>query len=261
MGELLIHVPQGLEPKSPGRGLERQVGPRRLAHHARHGPALAADLARTGVAELAAVGFLQALVVEEAVQVRGMRRIDAHLEGLQPVAVPQAFEGEHMAVGRAEAVQRGQRRRLRAVGPEPAEQHPRAGLQRIALLPDARAQAAAFGLGRGFDALAGHVELPAVERAAQAIGLAAAERQVGAAVRAIAVEQAKAPLCVLEQHQVLAEHAHRLYLPVRHARVEPGVELVEQRHRLPVAAQQLSGGGVRAHAGQAVVLVSTHRGS
>ena len=55
-----------------------------------------------------------------------------------------------------------------------------------------------------------------------------------------------------------AQHAHRLHLPVRHARVQPLVKLVEQRHRLPVAAQQLPGGGARAHAGQAVVLVSAH---
>jgi hypothetical protein len=31
--------------------------------------------------------------------------------------------------------------------------------------------------------------------------------------------------------------------------IEPGIELVEQRHRLPIAAQKLATGGARADAG------------
>ena len=49
-----------------------------------------------------------------------------------------------------------------------------------------------------------------MEEAAQAAILQAAEGEIGAAVRAVAVEQALAAALVAEQHEVLAEHAHRL---------------------------------------------------
>jgi hypothetical protein len=48
------------------------------------------------------------------------------------------------------------------------------------------------GLGRRVGAAAGGVELPAVEGAAQAVALVPAKGQVGAAVRAVAVQQAEA---------------------------------------------------------------------
>ena len=51
------------------------------------------------------------------------------------------------------------------------------------------------GFGRGLEAGAVDGELPAVEGAAQAVGFMAAEGQVGAAVRAVAVEQAEARRC------------------------------------------------------------------
>ena len=69
--------------------------------------------------------------------------------------------------------------------------------------------ARALRLGRRLQALAGHVEQPAVERAAQAAVLEPAEGQVGAAMRAMAVDQAVAALLVAKQHQILAEQFDR----------------------------------------------------
>src|SRR4029453_19330411 len=98
-------------------------------------PALAADLAGAGGAELPAVrGLERGLVLEIAMQERRMRRIDADLERLQPVAAPQALEGEAVARRRDERVERWQGRRQRALGPEPGEDDARAHLQRIAAL-------------------------------------------------------------------------------------------------------------------------------
>ncbi|MCY1546515.1 hypothetical protein D9M68_825160 [compost metagenome] len=94
--------------------------------------------------------------------------------------------------------------------------------------------------------------------AAQAVGFNAAEGQVGAAVRAVAVEQAVAALCVAEQHEVLPEHAHGFGRSHGHARVQHGVEFVEQRHGLPVAAQQFTTGGAGPDLGQALVEFGFH---
>src|SRR4051812_34514713 len=113
-----------------------------------------------------------------------MRRVDADLERLQPVAVPEALEGEAVARRRDEAVERRQRRRRRSLRTEPCEQHAGALDERIAALADALAKRRADRLGGRLEAGAVGGELPAVERAAQAIVLAAAEREVGTAVRA-----------------------------------------------------------------------------
>ena len=60
---------------------------------------------------------------------------------------------------------------------------------RVGALPDALAQPAALGLGRRLQALAAHVEQPAVERAAQAAVFQPAVGEIRAAMRAVAVEQ------------------------------------------------------------------------
>ena len=46
-----------------------------------------------------AVALLRVLVVEEAMQERGVRRIDADLERLQPVAIDHALEREGVVSG------------------------------------------------------------------------------------------------------------------------------------------------------------------
>ena len=86
------------------------------------------------------------------------------------------------------------------------------------------------------------VEQPAVEEAAQAAVLEPAVGEVGAAVRAVAVEQAVPAALVAEQHEVLAQQAHRLDRAL-------GRQLVDQRHRLPVVAHQRAALGARPDAG------------
>ena len=97
-----------------------------------------------------------------------------------------------------------------------------------------------------------------MERTTQAVALVAAEGEIGAAVRAVAVEQAEPALCVTEQHQVLPEQAHGLHRAQRHARIQTGIELVEQRGRLPVLAHQRTAGGARADAREELVLIGVH---
>src|ERR1700737_2011186 len=55
-------------------------------------------------AKLLAVRRRRVFILEEAMQERGMRRIDADLERLQPVAVDMALEREGVAVGRHKTV-------------------------------------------------------------------------------------------------------------------------------------------------------------
>jgi hypothetical protein len=82
-----------------------------------------------------------------------------------------------------------ERRRLSFAQPR---EHDAAALDHgVGALPDALAQPAARGLGRRLQALAGHVEQPAVEDAAQVAVLPASVSEVGLPVRAVAVEQAE----------------------------------------------------------------------
>jgi hypothetical protein len=111
----------------------------------------------------------------------------------------------------------------------------------------------AFRLARHLDALAGAVEVPAVKRAAQAVVLTPAIAQVRPAVRALARDQAKFAFIVAEQHQVLAEQAHR------HHRAR-ALKLVGQGSGLPVVAHQLAARGARSGAGDEVVDVGCQHG-
>ena len=130
--------------------------------------------------------------------------------------------------------------------------------QRVAALAHPMAQCAASGLGRGFDALARHVELPAMKGTAQTIAFVAAKGQVSASVRAIAVEQTVVALRVAKQHQVLPQNAHRLDGANRHARIERGVEFVHQGDGLPVVAHHRAARRARPDAGDQLVLFCFH---
>ncbi len=154
-----------------------------------------------------------------------MRRIDADFQRLQPVAVEMALEREGVAVGRDEAVDLRKCRRLAfaEIGPEDAALLDHG----IGALLDALAQRGVLRLGRRLEALAGRVEQPAVEGAAQPAMFQPAEGKVGAAMRAMTIHQAVAALLVAKQHEVLAEQFDRL----DRARA---LQLVDQRRRLPV---------------------------
>ncbi len=197
------------------------------------------------VAEHAAVAFVRVLVLEEAVQERGVHRIDADFERLQPVAVDHALEGEGVRRGRDEAVEIRKRRRLARAEISPQD----AALldHRIGFLFDVGAEIAAVRLGRRLQALAGDIEQPAVEGTAQAAVLKPPIGQIGAAMRAVPADQPVAALVVLEDDKVLAEEPHRLDRAV-------AGKLVDQRRRLPIAPQQRARGRARIGASDKIVL-------
>lgn len=93
-----------------------------------------------------------------------------------------------------------------------------------------------------------------MEGAAQAAVLEPAESEIGAAVGAIAVEQAVAAALVAKQHEVLAEQPHRLDRAL-------ALELLDERRRLPVLAHQLAGRRPRPDPGDQVVLLLAHHGA
>lgn len=163
---------------------------------------------------------------------------------------------------RGEAVEGRQLGRFLPFGTEVGEQHPRRLPQRIAALAHAMAQCRGDAVdrrfGRCFQAAAVGGEFPAVEGAAHAIAFVARVLEVGAAMRALAVEQAVAARGVAPQDQVLSEQAHRLQRALGHRRVEPGLEFVEQGDRVPVAAQKLAARRVRADAGDQFILGGSH---
>src|SRR5213078_3943246 len=116
-------------------------------------------------AELPTVARRGVLVLEEAVQPGGVRRVDADLERLQPVAVPVPLERKSVLVGRDEAVEARKRRRL--AGAEIGEEDAASFGHRIRAQPDVLAKTTSRGLGGSLEAFAADVVKPAVERAAQ----------------------------------------------------------------------------------------------
>ena len=203
------------------------------------------------VAEHLAVALARILVVEEAMQERGVHRVDADFERLQPVAVDHALEGEGVAVGRDEAIEMRERRRL--ARPEIGEQDAALLDHRIGFLPDVGAEIAVVRLGRRLQAFAVDVEQPAVKGAAQAAVLQPAIGEIGAAMRAVAADQAVAAFVVLEDHEVFAEQPHRLDRAV-------AGELIDQRGRLPVAPHQVAGRRAGRGPGDEIVLLRAQHG-
>src|SRR5262249_61216974 len=124
---------------------------------------------------------------------------------------------------------------------------------RVAGLTEVGAHPAACGLSRRPEALAGHVEQPAVKSAAQSAILEPSEGEVGAAVRTGALDQAVVAPVVPEQHEILAEE------PYRFDRSIAG-EFINQRGGLPIAAQELAGGPPPARGGHEVVLLGAQPG-
>ena len=178
-----------------------------------------------------------------------MRRIQADLDRLQPVAIEVAFESKHVTVGGDKTIQRGQRRR-RALA-EKAEHDAAALLYWMRSLSDAAADAALERLAGSVEALPFGIEQPAVEQAAQAAILQTTECKVGTPVRTVAVQQSQASIRTSEQNQVVTQDAHGLYRT-------NALQLGSQRHRLPIAAQQLPRRRARPDPGQQIVLLPSH---
>jgi hypothetical protein len=178
------------------------------------------------------------VVVQEAVQEGRMRRVDAHLEGLQPVAVPQALEGEAVRGRRG----RSNRTRGRAAACCPRRRTSRTGCRcafqspgscaaaRVRTACCRRARPASPGSGRRRRTSSrGKGSAGRRLRAGRTTG-----RRRGAGSRGPAGPRR---LSVAEQHQVLAQDADGLHRALRHARVQRRVEFVDQRGGLPVLAQ------------------------
>ena len=151
MGQLVGHGPARGDLHALRRGLKANVGAVELAHDAAHGPGLAIDRAHAGAAKLLAPGVVanraQIFIVQKAVQKRWVGGVDAHLKALQPVGMPQAFEGKAVAGRRQKRVDGGQGRWRHIGGAHPGKHHTVALHHRVAGLLNPFAQAAAQGLG------------------------------------------------------------------------------------------------------------------
>src|SRR5258708_21594239 len=184
-------------------------------------------------------------------QERGVRRIDADFQRLQPVAVDVALECKSMAIRRDKTVDLRKCRRLAfaEISPEDA-----AFLHHwIGALLDAFAERRVLRLGRRFQALAARLEQPTVEGATQPAVFQPAERQIGAAMRAMALDQAVTALFIAKQHQILAQQFYRF------DRTRP-LQFIDQRRRLPVHPHQFPAGVLSPAPGQEVVLFLAHHG-
>ena len=176
-------------------------------------------------------------------KISGMRRIDDAFEALQPVASLQGAERLTVGFRPDEELEVGNHRRfaLAHIGPYRAAFF----LHRIGLHRHGIAELAL--LGRLVDALAVHVEQPAVIEAANAAVLDSAIAEIGAAMRAVALDQAKTILVVAEQDQVFAHDADRQGIAARR-------DFFRRRDGLPIAPQELAARRAGAGARQQIVL-------
>ena len=207
---------------------------------------------RPRVAEIVAVA-LGALEQRIGIDVAAMQeghvaRIDPALHGLQPIAFLQPLGNEALPVRHQRELPFRQRR-LPVGRPHIGPEHPAALDQGIGPQLDLAGEAAFLGLGGDLDALAGHVELPAVIGAAQAALLVAAEPQRRAAVGTELVDQAVGSAAVAERDEALGQHLHP------HRRAVVFGQFVGEQDRGPVAAKQPAHGGPRTGLRDEIVLL------
>ena len=246
MGELVAVPAQRPEPEPEWGGLDGDVRRGGLPHQLGDGHVGVRD----GVAELQPIRAV--LSAEEAMQERRMRRVDADLVRLQPVAPPHALEREHLRARRHEAVQAG---KLGRIAPAQVRPHDAIALgDRVVDLTHPRVERRRRRLCRCLETRTVHIEEPPVERAAQAAVFHPAIRQIDATVGALAPDHAQPALVVAKQHEVLAQQANRDHRPV-------AVEFLRERRRLPVPAQHVASRRPRPALGQEPVLISAHHAS
>src|SRR6266566_7591021 len=205
MGSLLVELAERDQPQAVFGVLDIDDGAVVFAQNLRHRHVAAGGRA----AKLLAIGGRRILVLEEAMQERGMRWVDADLERLQPVAAHVALECEGVAIRRDKTVdlRKGRRLAFAEIGPEDS-----ALLNHgVSALRDVLAQRRILRLRRRFKALARDVVQPAMKSTTQAAVFQAAEGKVGAAMRAMALDQAVTSLLIAKQHQILAEHFDGFY--------------------------------------------------
>lgn len=176
-----------------------------------------------------------------------MGGVDANLVQLQPVAIDEALEGKREFVRRFETIQGGQWRRI--AGAHIGKDDAVALDARIGGVVDFGMKIAALRLGRLFQAFTRLIEQPAVERAAQAAVFEAPVTQVGAAVGAMACDQAIGAIIATVQNQLFAhqrDRHHRSFIR----------QFLGQRSRLPVMAHKVAAPGAGAGFGYQPVLLS-----
>ena len=247
MGALVVDLAERDQPQAVFGVLDIDDRAIVFAQHLRHRHIRV----RRCAAELLAIGRRGILVLEEAMKERGMRRIDADFERLQPVARHQPLERKGVRIRRDEAVDFRKCRRLALAEIRPED----AALldDGIGPLLDVLAERRARRFGGRFETLAGDIEQPAMKGAAKSAVFQPTEREVGAAMRTVAVHQTVTALLVTEENEVLAEQLDRPN------RARP-LQFVHQRCRLPVHAHQLAGRGRRTDPGNEIVLLLTHHG-
>ena len=247
MGLLLVEFTQRRQAQAKRCGLHVNGRAIKLAQHLGDGHF---RIGRS-TAKLLAVARRGVLIFKKTVQVRRVRRINADLQRLQPVALKQALEGKGVRAGGDKAIELRKRRWLAfaQIGKDDAG----ALYHLVSLLLDGTTQAAAFRLGRGLQAVTTHIKQPAVKRTAQAPVFHPAKGQICATVRAIAVQHAQLALLITKQHKVLPHQAHRTHRALTR-------QLIGQCHRLPVTAQQLASRRLRADTGYQIILFCADHG-
>jgi len=202
-----------------------------LRHHAHHGHELRA--AEAAVQDRHVIRIHQVLVVLQPVA----RHDDAAARAYARVVRVDELAGRELLQG-VEPRQHGLLLRRPHVGEHQAV----ALLDRIPRLArGVTVLGARFGLARLLEAVALHVEQPAVVTAADAALVDAAIIETRAAVAAAGVHEARPPGAIAEEDKVFAQDAHL----ARRRGGMPG-----QAHRMPVAAQQLAHRRAAPHFGE-----------
>ncbi len=168
-----------------------------------------------------------------AVQHAEMRAVELAFKTLEPVAVHQGAADDRM---RRRTMELEIEEFGRGGAAAEIDPHQPAGLARRVVMhrhAGGELGAAVGRLGRGVHHLARHVDLPAVEDAAQPVALVARQRQRGAAMRAALVEEADAAVGGAEGDEILSEQAH----PARRA---VALEAGRAQRRGPELAQHLA---------------------
>ena len=205
-----------------------------------------------GVAAAHHPGPVARAVPKVSVQERQVHRVDVAFVALEVVALVVDLADEDVVRGGVEELEIAQQWRLAAA--EVGEDHARPFLAGIGGLAQGRPVPSAFGLAGLLQAVAVHVVEPAVVDAPQPAVLHPPVAQVGAPVAAMDAQEAGPAPVVAEQHQVLAQDAHRQGRASRR-------QLFGQRHGLPVTPQQRAAGRARLRGGQQPVLFGGHHGA
>ncbi len=181
-----------------------------------------------------------------------MRGVDVAFERLQPVAFALGEGDLQFALGQQRGFDPRQRRGLGALAHIDPDEAVALG-DLVGLGPDLFLVVLMRRRVRHVDAIAVHVEFPAVIDAAEAVLLVAAEEQRGAAMRAAVIHDADPAGAVAKRDQPLAEQQEAQRRAV-------ALQFRRHRRRQPVLPHQLAHRGAGADPDQILaVLLFAHR--